>query len=273
MNKIQETTTIIPVQSEIVEIPVAAIGRMQQQIHLLKDFVSSQLQEGSDYGRVPGCGPKPALLKPGAEKLLRLFNLGSRIISKQEMIDWDKKRATFCYCIEIFNLKTGQAIAQCEGYTSSEERKYAKGDMGSQLNTLSKMAQKRAMVGAVLIATSASDFFVADIEDLEVSHNASNTASNGPRTHEMHPAEYGAHKHKEEACTEPQRKKLYAMSKAAGLAPEEAKDFMQEHTRKASSEDLTKGEIQILFEKLDEIIRHKDATSHETDFHPSQLEQ
>jgi len=35
-------------------------------------------------------------------------------------------------------------------------------------NTISKMAQKRAFVGAVLIATGASEFFTQDIEDMEI---------------------------------------------------------------------------------------------------------
>ena len=35
-----------------------------------------------------------------------------------------------------------------------------------QINTIQKMAQKRSLVGAVLIATGASEFFTQDLEDL-----------------------------------------------------------------------------------------------------------
>lgn len=38
-------------------------------------------------------------------------------------------------------------------------------DVADQVNTMQKMAQKRAFVGAVLIATNASDYFTQDIED------------------------------------------------------------------------------------------------------------
>jgi hydroxymethylpyrimidine/phosphomethylpyrimidine kinase len=34
-----------------------------------------------------------------------------------------------------------------------------------QINTIQKMAQKRSLVGAVLIATGASKFFTQDLED------------------------------------------------------------------------------------------------------------
>jgi hypothetical protein len=39
-------------------------------------------------------------------------------------------------------------------------------DIADQVNTLQKMAQKRAFVGAVLIATNASEYFTQDIEDM-----------------------------------------------------------------------------------------------------------
>lgn len=39
-------------------------------------------------------------------------------------------------------------------------------DVADQVNTLQKMAQKRAFVGAVLIATNASEYFTQDIEEM-----------------------------------------------------------------------------------------------------------
>lgn len=40
-------------------------------------------------------------------------------------------------------------------------------DIASQVNTIQKMAQKRALVAAVLIAANASEFFTQDLEDLD----------------------------------------------------------------------------------------------------------
>ena len=39
-------------------------------------------------------------------------------------------------------------------------------DIASQVNTLQKMAQKRALIGAALLAVNASEFFTQDVEDL-----------------------------------------------------------------------------------------------------------
>jgi hypothetical protein len=41
-------------------------------------------------------------------------------------------------------------------------------DVVGQKNTIMKMAQKRAFVGAILVATGASEFFTQDIEDMEI---------------------------------------------------------------------------------------------------------
>jgi hypothetical protein len=72
-------------------------------------------------------------------------------------------------------------IAECEASCNSQEKKYkerfVKKDNGARvkeetpiydiLNTLQKMAQKRAIVGAVILAVGGSDFFTQDIEDPE----------------------------------------------------------------------------------------------------------
>ena len=42
-------------------------------------------------------------------------------------------------------------------------------DICDQVNTIQKMAQKRALVGAVLLAVNASEFFTQDVEDLHFS--------------------------------------------------------------------------------------------------------
>lgn len=60
-------------------------------------------------------------------------------------------------------------------------------DIADQVNTIQKMAHKRALVAAVLIATNASEFFTQDIEDMEtidvpVEKPASNFRETDPET-------------------------------------------------------------------------------------------
>ena len=61
-----------------------AFGEAQFQFENLKKFISSQLKEGEDFGRIPGA-KKPSMWKPGAEKL-RFFNrIGVRLDPTPEL--------------------------------------------------------------------------------------------------------------------------------------------------------------------------------------------
>ena len=51
--------------------------RTMQKIAQFQAIVQQNLKEGHDYGTIPGCGQKPTLLKPGAEKILMLNGVTS----------------------------------------------------------------------------------------------------------------------------------------------------------------------------------------------------
>lgn len=155
---------------------------LADQRKMLQEFVSKQLRKDVDYGVIPGT-KKATLYKPGAEKLARLFGLGVRnnLVSKE--IDRRDNFAMFTYKAEAVHLKTDRMIAECDGSCNSQEKKYAQRAIyekkngkstfaGNEatpicdiLNTIQKMAQKRSFVGAVILATGASDFFNQDIDD------------------------------------------------------------------------------------------------------------
>jgi hypothetical protein len=164
---IETTAVAVPESRNLsVQFTDRAVETMKEQRERLKQFVNSQLKTGinADFSVIPGTN-KPSLLKPGAEKLANLFQLGSRIIDKDQTIDRDSGFAMFSYRIEIFHIPTGNVIAQCEGSANSEERKFKGRSLGDLLNTLGKMALKRAYVGGIIMAVGASDFFTQDIED------------------------------------------------------------------------------------------------------------
>lgn len=165
-----------------------SVDAMKKQRELLMEFVRSQLKEGinNDFAVIPGT-PKKSLLKPGAEKLARLFQLGVRVELMDKTIDAKENFAMFVYRAELYPLNNPDVIvAECEASCNSQEKKYKERTVWVKLpnqenkvkqtertpiydvmNTLMKMAQKRAFVGAVILATGASDFFTQDIEDEE----------------------------------------------------------------------------------------------------------
>lgn len=54
--------------------PFTAI-QLREQVNLIQDVMRSVMRDGEHYGKIPGCGDKPSLLKPGAEKLMFTFRL------------------------------------------------------------------------------------------------------------------------------------------------------------------------------------------------------
>lgn len=184
--------------------PALTIQQAAARYEQMVAFVRSILREGIDYGVIPGT-TQPTLLKPGAEKLCTFFGLS---VEKPELVgcveDWDK--GFFYYRYRITLTRDGKIIASAEGSVNSKEKKYrlryiptwqateeekaralgteertAKNgrkytvfvlendDLYSLVNTLQKMAQKRALIAATLIAVNASDYFTQDLEDLDYS--------------------------------------------------------------------------------------------------------
>lgn len=133
---------------------------VQQTVEMMRQVQDAKervLIDGSDYAVIPGTGKKPALLKPGAEKLTHLF--GYRLIAMRRTETYADPLG-YAYEATLAN-RDGQVVAVCEGMCDASE----KGRSTNPRNTLAKMAQKRALVGAVLIACAASALFTQDIED------------------------------------------------------------------------------------------------------------
>jgi hypothetical protein len=213
------------------EIAVDAIAWEANQRQLLKQYVNAEMTEGIDYGVIPGTGkqgevPKKSLLKPGAEKLVKLFHCNARFTLTKDVEDWDKGFFYYRFQCQIVT-ESGFPVAEGIGSANSREPRYrwrdqnracpqckrefikrskfppkdspgqepgwycfAKlGGCGAQfdsddpeiteqsigrienpdiadaVNTLQKMAKKRALVDAALTLARCSDVFTQDLED------------------------------------------------------------------------------------------------------------
>ena len=188
---------IIEVKNDIkneLSLNSADIERVINHLIMVKKVVSEVLKEGKegegDYGIVPGT-KKKALFKAGAEKLRMVFGLGVRFNLRDSEFDRYENFARYTYDCEVFHLKTGTVIANCEGTANSQEKKYKERSVyvervysGKEAipvsdiqNTLMKMAQKRAFVGAVIIATGASDYFTQDEDEIAQQETVKKAAS------------------------------------------------------------------------------------------------
>lgn len=138
-----------------------AAGAMVDQLVELQRTV---LKAGTDYGLIPGT-PKPSLFKPGAERLLQVFGLGHRMERMEVERSEDGNNTGVWYrCVVTRSLPDREVVvASCEAYASRDEAKWVR----APWNTIIKMAQKRALVGAALTACGASGLFTQDVEDYE----------------------------------------------------------------------------------------------------------
>lgn len=175
---------------------IRAVNQFQQ-------IVRANMREGQDYGVIPGTN-KPTLLKPGAEKIAKLLGLSDQyeILDKQE--DWDRPLFRYLVKCKLISVNTGVLISEGLGECNSMESKYRwrwawpddvpdhidkstlkkktgttkygkpftmyqveNDDIFTQVNTLIKMAKKRALVDAALSAGRLSDIFTQDMEDIK----------------------------------------------------------------------------------------------------------
>lgn len=191
----QETTALVSVAPSF----VVSADEIKARIEELQRFVGAYMVAGEDYGTIPGT-QKPTLYKPGAEKLCDVYGFTKEFVVVESLEDWDRGRFAYTVKATLRSKRTNLLEAEGLGSCNSMEAKYRwlwvwddklpphldkaslvskrtkKGavqyrvpndDPYSQVNTILKMAKKRALVDAVLSATRSSGLFTQDLEDLK----------------------------------------------------------------------------------------------------------
>lgn len=216
---------IVPTEQSYYLAPAAQLNTVLAAYQAKKEFIEKVLRRDVDYGVIEGVTTKPALLKPGAEKLSSFFGLAPVFDDVETIEDWTGEAhggEPFFYYRQRCTLRLGnRVIGSADGSCNSWEKKYRyrqqsrtcptckketiikgkaeygggwicflkKGgcgakfkdgdavieeqqvgqvkniDIAEQVNTVLKMAQKRALIAAVLITTGASEYFTQDVDD------------------------------------------------------------------------------------------------------------
>jgi hypothetical protein len=177
--------------------PAEAKRRLQQ----LQAFIKEVMVEGEDYGVIPGT-KKPTLLQPGAQKLAEIYGFIPDLIVLERVRDWERMFFFDEIKCVLTSQKTGLVAGVGIGSCNSRESRYAyrwigdrdlppgtdksklesrensgkygkwrsykvhNEDLASIVNTVTKMACKRAYVMAVIGATRSAGIFTQDAEDL-----------------------------------------------------------------------------------------------------------
>lgn len=173
------------------------ISNVLKKIYDFQCIIQGQLKRGHDFDVVPGTN-KPSLLKAGAEKINMLFGVNPEYTFIDKIEDFEAE--FFTYNIRCTLYKNGLPVAQGVGSCNSKEKKYrytnvyekdlplgidkenveaikdkygktkykiGNPDICSLVNTILKMAKKRAYVDATLQLAALSEIFTQDLEDLK----------------------------------------------------------------------------------------------------------
>ena len=105
--------------------PTMTPAILKSQVNVIKQVMSEVMVNGRHYGVIPGCGSKPTLLKPGAEKLSLTFGLRPIIDPSKDVIYTPlggDHREVRIY-VHITN-RAGEELATGVGSASTLEAKY-----------------------------------------------------------------------------------------------------------------------------------------------------
>ncbi len=105
-------------------VPDAALSvqALVAQVALIQQVMSAAMKSGEHYGPIPGCGDKPTLLKPGAEKLCLLFRLAPSYAIEERNLDGDHRE--YRIVASLASIPSGAFVGQGVGTCSTMEGKY-----------------------------------------------------------------------------------------------------------------------------------------------------
>lgn len=161
---LQKEVTTNPLSTSSLPDLIITSTEAKERIDKLQEFVKASMVRGVDYGSIDGFS-KPTLLKPGAEKLCDAFGFSKTVDVINRIEQWDVGIFSYEVRVTLSNKVTAAVEAEGIGSCNSKETAYRYQDPFTIVNTLLKMAKKRALIDAVLSATRASGLFTQDIED------------------------------------------------------------------------------------------------------------
>lgn len=176
----------------------ATSAEIKANVNLIQHVMHDVMKDGTHFGKIPGCGDSPTLLKPGAEKIMATFRLAADPEIEDLSTDDECRYRVKTRLISPSGVFVGAGIGECSSgeekykwrrtYIDEEfnetpedqrrekwikpynkqafKQKQVRTNPADLRNTILKMAKKRSLVDGVLTATAASDIFTQDIEDM-----------------------------------------------------------------------------------------------------------
>jgi len=181
INGVVTLPPISPVVLPPSAMPPFSVSEIRKRTHAVQEIMRGVMKDGTHYGIIPGT-PKPSLWKAGAEVLCMTFRLAPLLESRVTVDDPEGEWSYTSFkrdgsivngtCVGFFEVEASctihgpqsEVLSRCSARCNNREAKFRSLSMFEIRNTVQKMAEKRAFVSAVLMATGASDIFTQDLE-------------------------------------------------------------------------------------------------------------
>jgi hypothetical protein len=118
------TQEIAPIGTNVPAIHEFAFSseNLRRQVAIVQDCMRAVMRQDHHYGKIPGCGDKPTLLKPGAEVLSMAFRFSPEF--KIEQADLGGGHREYSITCSLVHSPTGAFMGQGLGSCSTMEGKY-----------------------------------------------------------------------------------------------------------------------------------------------------
>ncbi|ABA56556.1 hypothetical protein Noc_A0043 (plasmid) [Nitrosococcus oceani ATCC 19707] len=229
--------------------------------------------EGVDYGRIHSVGKnkcqyaaqgkagecpnskhwsKPSLLKPGAEKICGMLGVTVRFPTLPDYEQAAISGAGIKQVILRCEIKNTSGLVMADGVGARNASKD-----GDDLNKTLKMAEKSAMIDAVLRMAGLSEVFTQDLEDGAQSRIGADSHKNSEKNRSQDQStqsENEKDKLQRQQITPAQHRRLEARITELGLERDRVKDWLKRASKGRIEHfaDMTQEIYSILDEKLNE---------------------
>ncbi len=99
-----------------------SVQQLLGQVQLIQHVMGATMRDGEHFGKIPGCGDKPTLLKPGAEKLCLTFRLAPAYAVEEKQ--FERGHREYRVLCTLSSILTGAFVGQGVGVCTSMEAKY-----------------------------------------------------------------------------------------------------------------------------------------------------
>lgn len=223
-------------ETSLIKVEPQELSEFSSSYNDLIKFTKKQLKENTDYGIIPGTR-KRSLYKAGAEKIAFLFGLKPELKLIKEVEDFEKGFFFYKYECKLIHFASGKSAGSAIRSCNSMEKKYIKQIQQykdySVVNTIDAMAQKRAIVSAVVQATMATEIFDNGDGDLDEAPGTSQ-----PVTQDNSPSWYRA------------IKKLFGVADERGFTSEQIEGKVKATVKVESMKDVTANQLEEITELL-----------------------